>query len=826
MATYSFDKTTKIIEVDLPDTEIQIQELIDVIRSWEDELSPAMDITRVADAAGKDDLGGGVLVGITLTLREGWRLKFADRPGPDWVTCNVFGGNLVATDENDDASIAIAPAEYVNTNTQGSQSPSIQSLEIEELKYRIESQRGKNAAYGNVIYWSPYDGNDTNDGGAAASPKKTIEAALSAFTNPGDGDVIWMLANDPAGITTVSANVVLSADHENLQFRGPGSEFIMLPIDPDLPIFDIRVNGVGFEAFQLSGEGASAGSGDGFFLSGVAEYHMADIRVANVGGVGVHIKECSRGVMQTIDVISNDGAGIIFHDSSYCEIQGNTVIHYNGYPGGGNGVTITGSHGIHFVDSMDIHNNNGYGIYVDPTSQETFIHPDSRLFSNVSGNTLDEGTEGYIGRSLGTQITEDIKFSVESNRDEQAGYGNFWYWDPYSGDDADDGANFTRPVSSWARVNELIVDGRGDVVIAMATNPTGATVVNEQILINKNNVSVRGPGQNFQVINTASGIHSIYLQAVDNVDVSNIYAEGRGTSAHTCYIQSCTHAAINNCTFEDAWNDNIYVQNSEYIVFNTVELENAGRHGITLDGVDYTDILGRTIIHYNGDHGILLTGSHGINIGESTNIHDNNGYGIYIDTASYEVVVQPSIHVFYNGLGDVFNGSNDPDQVFVGENIGILTGLPTQLSAYKTSGVAGVTDLSGVTGTLDQSAVSAAVNQSLSAYETTGVASKFDVTGTSATVDLSAISGVMNESLSAYESTGVASKIDINNITGVSATIPLSSLDYIVTGVVSGSSGAVISGIGAWGDLRWSKIYGIPLQQWDVIVLEEDEDID
>ena len=64
-------------------TEITIQEIVDQIRDFEDEISPAggMDIPYILDAAGKQPLGGGDLVGMTITLID-WTIKFADRPGP------------------------------------------------------------------------------------------------------------------------------------------------------------------------------------------------------------------------------------------------------------------------------------------------------------------------------------------------------------------------------------------------------------------------------------------------------------------------------------------------------------------------------------------------------------------------------------------------------------------------------------------------------------------------------------------------------------------------------------------------------------------------
>jgi len=96
---YDYDKVNKIITIPAPETEITIQHLLNDIRDFEDELS-SMDIPKIASAAGKEPLGGGVTVGITLTLENGWRIKFEDRAGPDYIPCRISGGNLV-TDTGD-----------------------------------------------------------------------------------------------------------------------------------------------------------------------------------------------------------------------------------------------------------------------------------------------------------------------------------------------------------------------------------------------------------------------------------------------------------------------------------------------------------------------------------------------------------------------------------------------------------------------------------------------------------------------------------------------------------------------------------------------------
>jgi len=137
LATYTFypTPTGTIIEVDLPYTDVSIQELINEIRDWEDDLDN-MEWPKLVDGAGKEDLGGGTAVGITLSLRD-CKLKFADRPGPDWVVCNVGGGNLVATSGDLVTYVnPIEPSSYVTVTKTSSSSATLSTVELESLYYR------------------------------------------------------------------------------------------------------------------------------------------------------------------------------------------------------------------------------------------------------------------------------------------------------------------------------------------------------------------------------------------------------------------------------------------------------------------------------------------------------------------------------------------------------------------------------------------------------------------------------------------------------------------------------------------------------------------
>lgn len=88
--TITFNHSTRHIGVPQADAQpLTLQALINAIRDEEaSERGIAYD--QIADAAGKDDLGGGVMTGITVNLRGAWVLDFA--AGSYQAT--VSGGNL------------------------------------------------------------------------------------------------------------------------------------------------------------------------------------------------------------------------------------------------------------------------------------------------------------------------------------------------------------------------------------------------------------------------------------------------------------------------------------------------------------------------------------------------------------------------------------------------------------------------------------------------------------------------------------------------------------------------------------------------------------
>jgi hypothetical protein len=108
--TFDMASSPRIITVDSPSTSVTIQDLLDTIRDFEDDLQN-LSYPRLTDASGKESLGGGISVGITINLQNA-KLAFEARLGPSFVQCEVSGGNLVAVDVNGSVIDPIETTDY------------------------------------------------------------------------------------------------------------------------------------------------------------------------------------------------------------------------------------------------------------------------------------------------------------------------------------------------------------------------------------------------------------------------------------------------------------------------------------------------------------------------------------------------------------------------------------------------------------------------------------------------------------------------------------------------------------------------------------------
>jgi hypothetical protein len=111
----------RIITVLAPQTEITCQELVNEVRDAEDEISPLM-YPKLLNASGKESLGGGVLVGITVELQNA-QIAFEQRTTSDAsgtaTSADAEGTTLVDTAATF-ITDGIQPGDTVMNTTEGS----------------------------------------------------------------------------------------------------------------------------------------------------------------------------------------------------------------------------------------------------------------------------------------------------------------------------------------------------------------------------------------------------------------------------------------------------------------------------------------------------------------------------------------------------------------------------------------------------------------------------------------------------------------------------------------------------------------------------------
>lgn len=393
-----FDFINSIIEVPSPTTSVSVQTLINEIRDAEDELTPAMTYPKIADAFGKQDLGGGSLVGITLVLLDDWRLRFEARPGPDTVACIVTGGNLVAVSGN-----PIAPSAYTTVTVAQSSSPTIATSDSEtNLLYLVESLVSKNRGIGSYIYWDPTSGDNANEG---TTPSKAVLTFAQAQTlaTAGNGDTIFCMATDSSGITTVTEK--LNITKNNLRLRGSGYNFQLVPSTNGNPTVTISADNV--EVYGLYITTAAGGTDNGITITGDNTI-IEDSWISGATGNGIDISSAARTKIKSCAIEDASAYGISMETGTTLSKVSTCII-----TGCTDGANLTGSSiSDNIFENNLIYNNSGYGISVGSGVLRTGVRLNHTFSGNTSGSTQDLGTGTFIESPSGGASASEIADTV------------------------------------------------------------------------------------------------------------------------------------------------------------------------------------------------------------------------------------------------------------------------------------------------------------------------------------------------------------------------------------------------------------------------------
>lgn len=398
-----FDFNTKIITVPAPDTSLELQFLLNSIRYAEETLNPGIQYSKIADAFGKQDLGGGVQVGITVVLLDGWRVAFEARSGPNTISVTISGGNFVG----EAGANPVAPTAFTQVTIAQSTSATISTPTTDtNLVYLVESLRNIHPALGSIYYWDPYGGNDTNNGSTPALSVKTF-AQAQILANSGNNDLIFCRPTDPSGTSTITESI--NVTKHNLKIRGPGNYARFMPTNDAIPTVSITADNVELSGFYL--ETAATGGQDCITVSG-NNLLLRDLWVNNVQGTGITITSAARMRILTSAVEhcgqSGTGNGIHLGNTTSQSLISKCIINDSV-----KGIELAGT-GIsdNVIENCLVYKNTTYGVTIGAGVARTTLRGGNTITNNTIGNTLDNGTDTYIETQAGGASTTDIADAV------------------------------------------------------------------------------------------------------------------------------------------------------------------------------------------------------------------------------------------------------------------------------------------------------------------------------------------------------------------------------------------------------------------------------
>ena len=405
----SFDKPNRLIVIGEPQVLVTVQALINAIRDYEDDWF-VMDIPRIASASGKEDLGGGTLVGITLKL-YGWKIKFADRSGPETISCEITGGNLVAVDYDNWHLFVnpIEPSTFTQVTRTTSASATIASLEIANLQRLIESLRVHHSGYGNMWYWNPHGGSDLLDGTTPEKAVKTFEKAHE-YAVDWNHDIIFCMPGNDVGNTISLEPMTITKNY--LFIRGPGRDFRIYPNLTNAFNSGIHIGGIGVElsGFLYSGENLGAGT-KGFTCDGSNHFLLQNVIAKYSNSDMLDVTNANTVLLDNCYFEHCGGHGVACGDNTEHVSIAGTAIDDCGL----DGLHLEGTNikEVHVKNGSSIQSCAGYGVRIGAGVAHTSVR-DSVLFGgNILGDILDGGFDTDIQAEARAIQTANAVFDGE-----------------------------------------------------------------------------------------------------------------------------------------------------------------------------------------------------------------------------------------------------------------------------------------------------------------------------------------------------------------------------------------------------------------------------
>lgn len=323
---------------------------------------------------------GGIQYARTVEIINSYTITFASTGTPYKVFLTGSNNNILDVTNLNDVSVA-------SNNSGGLIGLRDIGAAAETSKRLIEGLRQHHSGYGNVFYWDPVNGSDTNDGITPNTACATFAYIHAALVQDWNHDIVMALSGNPSGQTVTTENIEITKNFVFL--RGPGRDFLIQSTNDALDSIKITGDGVQVEKMMVGNSPANTkhavwSSGDFVHINRLIVYNT-NKGIEIFGGDHINIESCN--------VQNNLGYGLkIAGGANHVDVR---TSHFG--DNGGNGITIDNAGGTDTIihDENTSHGNTGYGIEIKAGSTDVVIHSGVNVFNNAAGQILDNGVNTY-----------------------------------------------------------------------------------------------------------------------------------------------------------------------------------------------------------------------------------------------------------------------------------------------------------------------------------------------------------------------------------------------------------------------------------------------
>jgi hypothetical protein len=271
---------------------------------------------------------------------------------------------------------------------------------------------------------------------------------------------------------------------------------------------------------------------------------------------------------------------------------------------------------------------------------------------------------GLVNQKALEQATESMKYQIEGLRDSHPGIGGIYFVSPTG----DDNASGLLPTSPKRTINGALascISGQGDVINILAPG-VGQAVYVENVVIDKEDVHLRGPGRGVLIQPTSGNVVTINA---DNCSMESLFIKtAAGSSGDDGIVVNGKFALLQDLYLVGpdtggvtpvGTGNGIHFRGGDYHKVRGNVIEKFGGAGVMFDDAGLTSGSPREVvfdgnqIYFNRQHGVHLTGTSSnstrLNIFMHNKVTHNSEYGVYIGNNTQRTMINATNYIKDNG---------------------------------------------------------------------------------------------------------------------------------------------------------------------------------